>query len=59
MYLNVKTNNVVETVDEIVPVDYSNNKEYRKDLKSIIGNYHMMGQMVYVSKRCTNDWKNR
>ncbi len=56
-YINIKTNNEVETVDEF---NY-NTSEERKEFKRCLNEYRISDtyNYYYSSQRCTNDWKNR
>ena len=55
----MKTSYGVETVDQIDREDWPNRKEFLKELRSMIENYHMAGMPVYQSRRCTKDWNNK
>lgn len=57
-YFNIKTIYGVETVDELNPKDFIKYQEYRAELKRVVKEYRMAGMDVYISQRCTNDWKN-
>jgi hypothetical protein len=57
-YLNLRTNFGVETVDELNPTDFTTRKEYKKELNRLVSEYHLAGTNVYISSRCTKDWKN-
>lgn len=58
-YLNLKTSQGVETVDEVNPKDFKNNKEFKKELKRLVNEYHLCNMPVYISNRATKDWKQR
>lgn len=58
IYFNIKSQYGVETVDQICRSDFETDKDFRKEKNSMIENYHMAGMPVYLSQRCTNDWKN-
>lgn len=58
IYFNMKGNHGTETVDQISREDFITYKEYKKELNSMLMNYHLCGMNVYTSQRCTNDWKN-
>ena len=58
IYFNIKTNFGVETVDQCISSEHENNKAYKAEIKSMLSNYHLAGMNVYLSTRCTNDWKN-
>lgn len=57
-YLNLKTSHGVETIDELNPMDFKTYKEFRVELIRLKKEYHLAGMNVYISQRCTNDWKN-
>lgn len=59
IYLNMKTNNVTETVDEFTKEPTQSNKEFRQYVSKMIDEYRLAGMAVYRSSRCTNDWKNK
>lgn len=57
IYFNMRTSYGVETVDQIEPTDWPNRKEFLKELRSMLTNYHMCNMPVYTSIRCTKQWK--
>ena len=57
IYFNMKTNFGVETVDQCINSEWETNKLYKAEIKSMLSNYHLAGMDVYLSSRCTNDWK--
>lgn len=59
IYFNIKTNNEVETVDELNPNDFESLKEYRAEKTRLYKEYSMCMSGVYTSSRCTKDWANR
>lgn len=60
IYLNTKQNGIVETVDQFTQgVDApANYREFKAYVRTIIDEYHLTGQNVYKSQRCTKEWKN-
>ena len=56
-YLNLKTPHGVETVDQVDRNDFKTYSEYKKELRRLRDEYHMAGMPVYISQRCTKDWK--
>lgn len=50
-YLNLKTSHGTETVDELNPKDFSTYREFVKELKRLVKEYHISGMDVYVSQR--------
>jgi hypothetical protein len=61
VYINMKNNGSVETVDEFTRGEDapSDPREFRKYVAEMIGNYHMSGMQVYQSTRCTKEWKEK
>lgn len=57
IYFNMRGPYGVETVDQICESDFDTYKEFRKELRSMLSNYHLCGMPVYTSQRCTKDWK--
>ena len=57
-YFNLKTSYGVETVDQIDRNEFTSYKEYKAELKNMLSGYRDSGMAVYLSQRCTNDWKN-
>jgi hypothetical protein len=55
-YFNLKTNQGTETVDEINRKDFKTYKEYKIELRRLIGQYFMAGMNVYTSQRACKDW---
>ena len=58
IYLNMKTNCGVETVDEFKREPQQSSKEFRAYLSKMVAEYHLAGMNVYRSSRCTKEWKN-
>lgn len=59
IYFNMRTNQGIETVDELSRKDFKNAKEYCKERKSMKDNYRLAGMNVYISSRSTKDWRKR
>lgn len=57
VYLNMKTSEGVETVDEFTREKGQSPIEFRKYISQMIREYHIAGMNVYKSSRCTKDWK--
>jgi len=55
-YFNMRTNYGVETVDELNPADFTTHKEFRRERKRLVSEYHLSGMAVYTSQRCTKEW---
>lgn len=58
-YFNVKTVYGVETVDEIDSKDFDTIRDYKKECVRLLNEYRLSKMDVYLSSRCTNEWKNR
>ena len=56
IYLNIKTSQGVETVDEFTIAPDQTIREFNKYVNSIAREYHIAGMGVYKSSRCTKDW---
>ena len=56
-YFNIRTNYGVETVDEINRSDFKTYSEYKNELRRLLKEYRLAGMNVYLSQRCTNEWK--
>ena len=59
-YLNIKTNQGVETIDQINQFDFIFYKDYRIELKRLINEYKTASNYysgLYTSKRCAKSWK--
>lgn len=59
VYLNMRTSQGVETVDEFSPEIGQTGKDFRKYVSDMVQEYRIAGMGVYTSKRSTNDWKNK
>lgn len=60
IYLNVRTSQGVETVDQFTPgQDAPEGREFRAYVSKMVQEYHMAGMAVYRSSRCTKDWSNK
>ena len=57
IYLNLKTAQGIETVDQLERNDFESFKEYKIELKNMIINYRLAGMNVYKSQRACKDWK--
>ena len=59
IFLNLRTSQGVETVDEFTRELGQSPKEFRAYVSKMVGEYHLSGMSVYRSSRCTRDWKNK
>jgi len=59
IYLNMRTSSGVETVDEFSPEQGQNPKDFKKYVREMVAEYHLSGQPVYTSSRCTKDWRDK
>ena len=55
-YFNFRSSQGVETVDELNSNDFATFKEFRKELKRLVGEYHLAGMNVYTSSRACKGW---
>ena len=58
-YFNIKGIYGIETIDELDSSDFTSLKEFRKEVKRLHSEYNLTPMSVYISSRCTNEWKNR
>lgn len=58
-YFNVKRPDGVETIDEIDESEFPTTKAYREEIQNRLEGYRSIGENVYLSQRCTKDWRNR
>lgn len=56
IYLNMRTQQGTETIDQIDRQDFATFKEYKRELKSMIDNYRMCNMAVYKSQRACKDY---
>ncbi len=56
-YFNIKGIYGIETIDELDSSDFSTLKEFKKELKRLHREYNLTPMFVYISNRCTNEWK--
>lgn len=59
VYFNLKTSHGVETVDEICSRDFSSRKEFIAEKYRLLNEYHIAGMAVYLSVRCTKEWRKK
>jgi hypothetical protein len=59
IYLNMKTSQGVETVDEFTREAEQSPKEFRTYVSKMVSEYHLAGMNVYRSSRPTKDWANK
>lgn len=58
-YFNVKRDWGIETIDEIDESEFSTRKAYLEEVRNRLEGYSSIGENVYLSQRCTKDWRNR
>ena len=56
IYLNMKTNYGVETVDQLDPADFSTTKEFKDETSRLVSEYNFAGMAVYKSSRADESW---
>lgn len=59
VYLNMRTSDGVETVDEFTREENQTPREFRVYVAKMVAEYHLSGMRVYRSTRCTKDWKDK
>lgn len=59
VYLNYKTSQGTETVDEFQRELNQSPIEFRKYVRQMISEYSLAGMNVYKSSRCTKEWNNK
>jgi hypothetical protein len=57
IYLNMKTKQGVETVDEFTREEGQNPKDFRAYVNSMVKEYRISGMQVYKSSRSTKEWR--
>ena len=56
IYLNAKTSQGTETIDQIDRKDFETFREYKKEIRNLIENYRLIGLNVYKSQRPCKNW---
>lgn len=56
-FLNLKTTQGRETVDQFDKQECQSSKEYRAYVRSMVAEYQLAGMNVYSSSRCCANWK--
>lgn len=56
-YLNIKSSYGIETVDELRLEDFPTRKLFLTEIRRLVSEYNIAGMAVYISQRCTADWK--
>ena len=59
IFLNMRTYQGVETVEEFTREENQTPKEFRLYVNQMVKEYQIGGMNVYKSSRCTNDWKQK
>jgi hypothetical protein len=58
-YFNINTNFGTETIDELSEKDFTNFKDFQKEVTRLKTEYRLAGMNVYTSQRSTRDWANK
>jgi len=58
-YINLKTSQGIETVDQLSEKDFLTYKEFLKEFRRLLSEYRLAGMAVYSSNRCAKDWRNK
>lgn len=56
VYLNMRTSQGVETVDEFAKEETQSNRDFRAYVAKMVEEYQMAGMRVYRSSRSTKNW---
>ena len=56
IYLNMRTQQGTETIDQLDRKDFATIKEYKRELKSMVDNYRACNMPVYKSQRACKEW---
>jgi hypothetical protein len=59
IYLNMKTSQGIETVDEFSKEENQTPKEFRAYVSKMVQEYHLSGMPVYRSTRPTKEWASK
>lgn len=59
IYLNMRTSQGVETIDEFTIEKSQSPKDFRKYVNEMVKEYNIAGMNAYKSSRCTNEWKRK
>ena len=61
LYINTKTSQGIETLEEVDSSDFETNKDFYNEVKQVVNSYikAFHGSYVYSSIRPTNEYKNR
>lgn len=57
VFLNMRSSQGRETVDEYEPEPGQSNKEFRKYVNDMVSEYHLCNMPVYKSSRPCANWK--
>ena len=57
IYINMRSTDGIETIDEVNSIEFPDKKEFRKEVRSMLVIYGQYGMPVYASQRCNKDWK--
>lgn len=58
-YFNVKRTWGVETIDDIDINDFKTRRAHLEEIRNRLECYRSIGENVYLSTRCTKEWRNR
>jgi hypothetical protein len=53
------SNHIVETIDQISDKDFPNYKEFISEKNRLLTEYRRCIKGVYLSQRCTKEWRNK
>ena len=58
-YINTRTENGVETIDEVDSEDFETSKDFRFEVTRLCLEYKLAGTPCYSSSRATKEWRER
>ena len=60
IYFNFQpSSNIVETIDEISDKDFKTYNDFVLEKRRLLNEYRRCMKGVYLSQRCTKEWKNK
>jgi len=58
-YINTRTENGVETIDEVDSEDFKTTKDFKTEVTRLCFEYKLAGTSCWVSTRATKEWRQR
>lgn len=57
IYINIKTAEGVETIDEVRREDFKTFRDFKAELRNVREGWSQAGAPCYTSRRCTREWR--